>query len=112
MYAINYLLNLCGIAMLAGAAFNWMRWRSGNHAAGIRARSLAVGGAMLLVFGNLVSPIEPKVEQPANATAPVTQSQTVQPEPVPQSVPQPATQAPAADPAPSAQPEQPAQPAK
>jgi len=108
MYAINYLLNLCGIAMLAGAAFNWMRWRSGNQAAGIRARSLAVGGAMLLVFGNLVSPIEPKVEQPANTTAPVTQSQTVQP----QATPQPVPQAPSAVPTPSAQPEQPAQPAK
>ncbi len=68
MYAINYLLNLCGMAMLAGAAFNWLRWRAGNRAAGIRARSLAVGGAMLLVFG--------------------TQSQQIQPEPAPQPVPQ------------------------
>ncbi|WMW63965.1 hypothetical protein [Nitratidesulfovibrio liaohensis] len=88
MYAINYLLNLCGMAMLAGAAFNWLRWRSGNQAAGIRARSLAIGGAMLLVFGNLVSPIETKVVQPVNATAPVTQSQQVEPQPAPQTVPQ------------------------
>ncbi len=88
MYAINYLLNLCGMAMLAGAAFNWLRWRAGNRAAGIRARSLAVGGAMLLVFGNLVSPIETKVVQPVNATAPATQSQQIQPEPAPQPVPQ------------------------
>ncbi|BFR49908.1 hypothetical protein RVX_R29690 [Nitratidesulfovibrio sp. HK-II] len=111
MYAINYLLNLCGIAMLAGAAFNWLRWRSGNRAAGIRARSLAVGGAMLLVFGNLVSPIEPKVEQPANATTPVTQSQTAQPQAAPQPV-APVTPDQPAVPAPSPQPEQPAQPAK
>jgi hypothetical protein len=101
MYAINYLLNLCGMAMLAGAAFNWLRWRAGNRAAGIRARNLAVGGAMLLVFGNLVSPIETKVVQPVNATAPAVQSQQMQSEPAPQPVPQ----APAAEPA---QPEQPA----
>lgn len=99
MYAINYLLNLCGMAMLAGAAFNWLRWRSGNQAAGMRARSLAVGGAMLLVFGNLVSPIETKVVQPVNATTPVTRSQQVQPQPAPQ----PGSLLPAAP----AQPEQP-----
>lgn len=105
MYAINYLLNLCGMAMLAGAAFNWLRWRSGNQAAGIRARGLAVGGAMLLVFGNLVSPIETKVVQQVNATAPVTQSQQAEPQPAPQTPAQAPTQAPAA-------PTQPDQPAK
>lgn len=104
MYAINYLLNLCGMAMLAGAAFNWLRWRSGNQAAGMRARSLAVGGAMLLVFGNLVSPIETKVVQPVNATAPATQSQQVEP----QSAPLPAAQTGSQTPAAPAQPKQPA----
>ncbi len=108
MYAINYLLNLCGIAMLAGAAFNWLRWRSGNKAAGIRARSLAIGGAMLLVFGNLVSPMETKVVQPVNATAPVTQSQQVEPQPAPQAPAQAPAQTPAQTPAAPAQPDQPA----
>lgn len=108
MYAINYLLNLCGMAMLAGAAFNWLRWRAGNRAAGIRARSLAVGGAMLLVFGNLVSPIENKVVQPVNATASVTQSQQVEPQSAAQPVPQASPQAEPQTPAAPAQPDQPA----
>lgn len=100
MLAINYLLNLGGMAMLAGAAFNWLRWRAGNQSAGIRARSLAVGGAMLLVFGSLVSPIESKVVQPVNGTAPVVQTQ-----------PAPAQPEAPAQPAP-AQPEASGQPAK